>query len=101
MVVKGLAAVLAVLEHVADLPWVVLIHRLNIQVRKAKSGSDENTDLIHGPPERPLLEWVGGGCLTGDTLKDVHPTGAARHLHCFAQLNNNNNDHTFLIKHES
>ena len=35
VIVEGLAAVLTVLEHVADLPWVVLIHGLKVQVIKA------------------------------------------------------------------
>ena len=30
MVVEGLAAILAVLEHVADLSWVMLVDRLKV-----------------------------------------------------------------------
>merc|ERR1719462_407340 len=69
VIVEGFAAILAVLEHVADLSWVVLVHR-----------------LIHRSSECSLLEWVGSGRLAGNTLEDEHSARAARNLHRFAQL---------------
>ena len=33
VVVESLAAILAILEHVADLSWVVVVHRLKMWMR--------------------------------------------------------------------
>ena len=33
VVVESLAAILAILEHVADLSWVVVVHRLKMWTR--------------------------------------------------------------------
>ena len=39
VIVEGFAAILAVLEHVADLSWVVLVHRLKFWMRILSEGN--------------------------------------------------------------
>ena len=68
VVVESLSAILAVLEQLRNFPRVLVHHR-----------------LLHGSPEGPLLQGVGGGPHGADALEDVD-VGRAGDLHGLAQL---------------